>query len=292
MTTRTLEFKKMISMRKQQQENAEVVEITPADAQRYLNNNQNNRKPRMTVVERYSRDMRAGNWSLTGESITIDANGNLLNGQHRLMACVRAGVPFTTVLVTGVTPNAFKDIDTGTKRTIGDMLMLMGHKDHNARAAVLSFVWRWEKEGLRDTANRPTHAEAARYMEENPALFNGWMGRQGYLRTTAVNSFNWMVRKYAMNTSGLLDEFWEPINSGIGMTAGDPRIALVKWMRNRHTHRHGSSDPVTSTVETALIIKTWNKWILNVPVQRVHYKPREEFPGILDMNGNLVVRPF
>ena len=291
MTTRTLELHKMISIKKQQHQKAEVVEITPAEAQRHLNNNRNNRKPRMTVVERYARDMRAGNWSITGESIAIDENGDLLNGQHRLMACVRAGVPFTTVLVTGVPPSAFRNMDTGAKRTIGDMLMLMGHKDHNARAAVLTFVWRWERESLRDTV-RPTHAEAVQYLEDNPTMFNGWMYRQGYLRTTAVNSFNWMVRKHAPNTAGLLAEFWEPISSGFGMTAGDPRIALEKWMRNRHTHRHGSSDPVTTTVEAALIVKTWNKWILNVPVQRVQFKPREEFPGILDINGHVAVRPF
>jgi hypothetical protein len=64
------------------------------------------------------------------------------------------------------------------------------------------------------------------------------------------------------------------------------------WMRNRHTNRHGSADPVTTTVEAALIIKTWNKWILNVPIQRIQYKPREEFPGILDINGHLAVRSF
>ena len=48
--------------------------------------------------------MQNGEWKLNGKSICFDWNGRLLNGQHRLSAVVRSGVPLTTLVVRGLDP--------------------------------------------------------------------------------------------------------------------------------------------------------------------------------------------
>lgn len=83
-----------------------VETITPAMAEEYLRHNEHN--PRKSAsrrqVESYARDMAAGKWFINGEPIVFDANGDLKNGQHRLMAIVKANVPVEMYVVRGVDP--------------------------------------------------------------------------------------------------------------------------------------------------------------------------------------------
>lgn len=70
--------------------------ITPKIAAEYLTRNTSNRNRRPTRIQQYARDMGSGNWPVTGESIKFSETGDLLDGQHRLVACVLSGVSFQT----------------------------------------------------------------------------------------------------------------------------------------------------------------------------------------------------
>mgnify|MGYP006267278459 CR=1 FL=1 len=78
--------------------------ITPAEAQGYLNNNAKHRPIKDKKVAEYMEKMQDGQWKLNGKTICFDSNGRLLNGQHRLSAVVRSGVPLTTVVIRGLDP--------------------------------------------------------------------------------------------------------------------------------------------------------------------------------------------
>ena len=84
------------------------------------------------VVENYATDMKAGNWGVTGQGISFDENGNLMDGQHRLSAIVKAGVTMDMVVLWGV-PQRVSDqiksidvIDIGRKRNVGQQLRIDG----------------------------------------------------------------------------------------------------------------------------------------------------------------------
>ncbi len=109
-----------------------VATITPEMAQGWLeNHNGKNRKLRQkSTWQRYINDMVNGDWLLTGESIIFDEDGTLVNGQHRLHACVAANRNFDSVVVYGVDPTvAFLAIDQGIGRTSDDYLFITYH-DH------------------------------------------------------------------------------------------------------------------------------------------------------------------
>ena len=94
-----------------------VETITPAMAEEYLRHNDHN--PRKTAsrrqVESYARDMAAGKWFINGEPIVFDANGDLKNGQHRLMAIIKANVPVEMYVVRGINPE-YTTFDYGMLR--------------------------------------------------------------------------------------------------------------------------------------------------------------------------------
>lgn len=105
---------------------AQVETITPEMAENILRkHNVFNRKIQSKMVNKYATDMRNGDWKLNGEPIQFDDEGNLLNGQHRLMAITVAKVPVELLVVRGV-DTGIHVYDTGKNRTYGDMLALDG----------------------------------------------------------------------------------------------------------------------------------------------------------------------
>lgn len=87
----------------------EVIEITPEVARVYLKQNTNNRNLIKRKLAQYAKDMKEGRWVLNGEPIQFDDSGELINGQHRLNACIRSNSAFTTLVVFGVSGEEMGD---------------------------------------------------------------------------------------------------------------------------------------------------------------------------------------
>lgn len=93
------------------------------------------------TVKAYANDMKAGNWSLTGQGVSFDTDGHLMDGQHRLAAVVVAGVPVDMLIMWDLpaehdgrvkTINLF---DIGKKRSVGGQLKIDGKEYYNELAS-------------------------------------------------------------------------------------------------------------------------------------------------------------
>lgn len=104
---------------------AKVELITPEIAKEYLVYNVNNRNLNRERVNKYARDMVAGEWQLNGEPIIFDTAGILKDGQHRLQAVIKCNKPVKMLVVRGVDP-LVDTINTGTPRSFVDMLRIGG----------------------------------------------------------------------------------------------------------------------------------------------------------------------
>lgn len=100
--------------------------ITPAIAEAYLLTNTMNRPPRNSHVAKLAADMVSGNYQINGSTIVFNGDGTLLDGQHRLMAIVEAGVPVDMIVVRGVSKVAMKTIDANISRKAHDVAQMMG----------------------------------------------------------------------------------------------------------------------------------------------------------------------
>lgn len=102
-------------------EGARVVEVTPDMAQHLVDAaNFGNRKLKPSVVSKYAKLMRDGDWKLSPETIAISKTGRLLNGQHRMHAIVKSGVTCRFLFATGFDDDVFGVLDRGAKRSISD----------------------------------------------------------------------------------------------------------------------------------------------------------------------------
>ena len=97
--------------------------ITPKKAAEYLTHNDHNprKNTNRNQIEAYARDMAAGKWFANGEPIVFDANGDLKDGQHRLMAIVKANVPVYMFVIRGIDPD-YTTFDYGMIRRMSQEL--------------------------------------------------------------------------------------------------------------------------------------------------------------------------
>ena len=102
-----------------------VENIGPEQAKKYLGMNYDkNRTVRQAHVVGLAEQMKAGQWVLSAQGIIFDENGTLIDGQHRLMAIIKAGVVVPITVTRGAPEASFKVLDSGSGRTMADALMI------------------------------------------------------------------------------------------------------------------------------------------------------------------------
>lgn len=103
----------------------EVICVTPAFAKSLLAKNASfQRNPSRLTVKNYADAMKRGEWRLTHQGIATDVNGNLIDGQHRLMAVVESNMTIPMTLFSGVPESSFTVLDIGKKRDLADLLYI------------------------------------------------------------------------------------------------------------------------------------------------------------------------
>lgn len=139
--------------------------VTPKMAQEFLKLNTKNRIPSRERVNCYARNMIRGDWNEDNDDpITINKFNVLENGQHRLMAVVKANKPIRFLVVTGGEP-AGETYDRGRPRSVSDALKISGRIDTanlNSQVAVVRLLARfgYGKKIISDT-------EVERYLLEH-----------------------------------------------------------------------------------------------------------------------------
>lgn len=98
--------------------------ITPEKAKEILKKNGKNRSISWSTVNAYARDMAKGYWTEgVGVGISIDENGILRDGQHRLEAIVKSGVSVRMLISRGTDPNGIYDCNR--KRSVSDQISII-----------------------------------------------------------------------------------------------------------------------------------------------------------------------
>ncbi len=117
-----------------------------------LDRNTSNRKIREHYVNRYQRMMAEGRWELNGKTIKIDNKGVLRDGQHRILAAIRARVAFSSFIVEGLDPSIFVDLDQHGRVMLKEVLQREGFSNAQGLAAGLGALdfFPQIREGLTD----------------------------------------------------------------------------------------------------------------------------------------------
>lgn len=180
------------------------------EAVKYVFGNSTANRPfRVALAERYAEDIITQRWAgmknsksrtVNGETIIIDANGQLVSGQHRLAALLLAEeerkdnpeyyktehgctgpLKITSLVATGIDPVSADTVDMGQKRTAGDVLFRQAdlYADYNKTTRAKLCRWlaaavrlAWLKKGGKSVSDAPhlPHSEILTFLADNPTI--------------------------------------------------------------------------------------------------------------------------
>jgi hypothetical protein len=252
--------------------------ITPAMATQWLDRNKLNRKLDENRIKQYAEDIAAGRWIETGENIKVALNGNLIDGQHRLVACVRANRPFRSWVMVHLPNNAITAIDTGKSRKPGDILALAGEKNTAALAAVLTGINAYLVGRIEPNLAQGMPASSNKRMallEEFPEVRESVVATawKAAFRTplSVLHFFGTKVNPEATS------DFLEKVRTGSDLSDGDPVLLYRNHLYNHYGARGGMQS--LSGYRLAIGVKALNDHMSGASRQQLRWKyPSESFP--------------
>jgi hypothetical protein len=258
--------------------------LTPALAEQLLARNTHNRSVGMPRVEQYAADIRKGHWRFNGEAIKIAHTGQVLDGQHRLLAVLEADTAIDTLLITGLEPEAQETMDQGRARGLGDVLKLRGEHDYYVLGAATRMVGLFERDGVPFQAPYTpalTVHECLRTLERNPGVRDSVKLAAQLRRSALAPSGTIAGLHYLFATVSEEDalDFMTKLLRGEDLTATSPvfvlRDRLLVDLRER---------TLRPREKLALVIKAWNAYRRGDQVTRLTWVPggarAERFPAI------------
>jgi hypothetical protein len=144
------------------------VEVTPDLAAQWLERNVLNRNVRKAEVSQLAKTMELGAWRLTAETLKFDGQGALLDGQHRLLAVVESGITVPFHVCEGLASDVKRHLDTGAKRSFGDVLKMDGEAHSALLSNAAAWVYRYTLQQI--GLHRLSHEECDQTIAQHPGI--------------------------------------------------------------------------------------------------------------------------
>lgn len=120
------------------------VDITPKMAATCLKRNDRNRNIDLNRVALFAKTMSDGKWVATHQGLAFDADKNLIDGQHRLAAIVKAGVVVKMQVTSGIPIEDVQEyslaVDCGRPRRFDDYARFINNKSRHGSLAIAKFI--------------------------------------------------------------------------------------------------------------------------------------------------------
>lgn len=259
--------------------------VKPKQAKAWLDTNTRNRPLMEMLVDVYARDMREGRWQENGDAIRFDRGGVLLDGQHRLEACVKSGASFWTDVAYGLDPECFQTIDGGSKRKVSQVAAIMGVTNATIVSAAASYLWTHSAHGAehigcpRYTPTRTQHEEVI--IKTRPLLESSATAVRGFPRrfaTPAILCFCHYL--FAQDDRSTAERFFSDLKSGVNLSLKSPSRVL----REKLTDLSKEKAKLPTPEIIALIFKAWIAYRSGKQIGKLQWrsggKAPESFPDI------------
>lgn len=259
---------------------AQVVIITPEQAQKWLDQNTaNNRRVSELHVDYLSGEMTAGQWKLNGEAIKFNGT-SLIDGQHRLHAVIQSGKTIESLVIRNLPNEVFDTLDTGRKRSAGDVLSMVGISNSAVLGSAASWIVRVQKGIVSSKRKRPSPQHIKRVVLDNPEIMNS-VHFQFHMRR--VVSPGIMVAThflFSQKDKALTEQMFESLRTGQIISKDHPFTHL----RERLLQHAISRAKLPGEDIIALFIKAWNYARQGVEIKTLIWRTRgdqpESFPKI------------
>lgn len=258
----------------------EIVNITPALAKSWLEQNANFREPIPSRIEQYAVDITKG-WDENGETIKFNTRDELVDGQNRLYACIKCGKPFVSVVVYGVKDD--RNIDVGLKRQLHEYLKHHGVEQYTREyAGALRQLCRYRNGsfivdcGTTKISNNMAleiHKQHPNFKDSAQATYPVW-------KLLACSISCTLHYIFTQKDAELARKFFISLATGEGMKLDD----AVYLLREKLIENKTAKLKLSYAQKLALTIIAWNYWRAGKAVRLLRWNEsgpfRQNFPTI------------
>ncbi len=245
-------------------------DVTPEIAAKWLEAyNKMNRSIRWHKVAEYSEIMKApGGWKLNGAGITLDTDGILVDGQHRLWGVVKSGITIRTLVTRDVSPGVRPTVDENIRRQFADDLTMNGIKNGHSNAALLRRILVWEVNGglatlQKTTVGRPTlsarwpefafeitstYKETSRWQQRFP-------GNKG-----SLHFMYWLLHYHLQYNPSTVDKFFQILTIGSQDPEDKVLLRCIDELRGEGLYRNERGQTGVP-YQIYWMIRAWNAWM-------------------------------
>lgn len=261
--------------------------FTPSEASSILDRTGLQRPLSKRAVDSLVSSIKEGRWVVNGETIILGNDGTVLDGQHRLWACVISDIPIQTWVVHGVQGNGISTIDTGRVRSNSDMVHMylnesgLGSSLEKAVGAAIGLVQSCDMNGkfyVTRFERASKNYEIEEFLRFRPEFKDDAKRIYGNGSKKCPIPLSIAIGIYAIAKSGYpeeADHFIQTLYTDIGHNEGDPVLAL----RRKGLARSKPEDFRRRTDVVACTVKTWNAFVRRDQIKTVRYSHRnEDFP--------------
>lgn len=264
------------------------VMVTPELAQKYLEKNIGNRQIKLAQVNKLVDAINRGEWMLNPQdAITISKSGRLLNGQHRLTAIIKSGIPCPCLVCSGVDDNLQLVMDQGSPRTAADTLGINTVR-HATRvsAGIRKYIYLCKTNGVACDLDSRTPIASNRQIYDvyysAPDFWNKlttWAlrldakdkGRLALVPAGEVIGFSAYLIKKLDHPEDRVFYFFDQLNT----TKQSPNRS-IELLRTRLIHNAISQTKMTRTIKTAMLAKAWNCYYTGQAPKILRIQDKEE----------------
>lgn len=270
----------------------EIVSITPMMARKWLDeSNFDNRSLNQYRVSKIAHDIKNEKWVFDGTPIRFNGGGNLLDGQHRLSAIIKANKHVKSFVFRGLESCSQNTIDTGKSRSVSDIMHFNGYVNTTSlsAAARLAIGYREFKGDLKawdksKESNSISTQDILNEVNKRPLLIKA---------TTSVLPLKYVKKMVGSGTpifcyflfasqssQHIADSFFQKLENGDDLSASSPILKLRNEIALRDT-KETNRGQRQSVHRIAMFIKAWNAWRSQENINSVRWNPAEEYPKIM-----------
>jgi len=260
-----------------------IMTITPELSESWLKKNMTNRPFNQSSCLKLMDQLITKSWYVSNDAICFDRDGNLLNGQHRLTACINTGINFECMVMRGLDRKSFNIMDTGYKRTASDILGANKIECPKVKSTLIKFAIEY-KSGrfMCDSTNKTkiTNQIILDFYDKNKQKVEDASSVGQFVSKNNKSFASGIIGAFAFIFNEIDKEscalFFEQFANGENLKSGDPVLILRQQLFKNTSSKTKYSKGTTY----AWVILCWNDFRANKKIKSIIFKD-DKFPRAL-----------
>ncbi|MEE8537443.1 MAG: hypothetical protein V3S71_05500 [Acidobacteriota bacterium] len=253
------------------------ITVTPVLAAALLEvNHPDNRNARQPHIDKQVRDLKNRRWQFNGESVKIDRDGYLIDGQKRCRACIEAGRSFKTLLVfnsdrLNINGSQVEQLSSRVRSDLPFRNLLAAAAKFDAMEAAGFSVFR--------TDYKLSHSEVAEATEEiDPESRTIELMRHASQMSgdgmASHAHYAWLAGHFDRRSDPCFtDDFFNMLTTGEDIPKGSPIGLLRRRLRRDKSRENNQAKPLLVQEKVYFVARTFVAWYKDESLDRLQLPP-------------------